>query len=86
MEKSVRGLSTLHVSGEQTAVGSPSPPLEERVGERMPTIRSIRRFVPTLQRAHTAAPHASIAEKDGLLSLSLSSKGGEGKQAVACEH
>jgi potassium-transporting ATPase ATP-binding subunit len=66
---------------EPWASNSPSPPLEERTGERRPT--TISSAV-----AHRDTPvgcgnpvSAIIAEKDGLLSLALSSRGGEGSSA-----
>jgi hypothetical protein len=65
--------------------GSPSPPLEERVGERRPfTIldAAARGNIPAGYR--TSIPGV-LAENDDLLSLPLSSKGGEGNRAAASE-
>jgi phosphoribosylformylglycinamidine synthase len=58
--------------------GSPSPPLEERVGERRPIAApnaAVRGEIPAGGRGNISSGQA---EKDDLLSLSLSSKGGEG--------
>jgi hypothetical protein len=76
---------TLQASGgpEQLAIGSPAPPLEERVGER--------RFLTILDAAVCGDVPAGcrtnrsgvLAENDDLLSLALSSKGGEGNGAGA---
>jgi hypothetical protein len=70
----------------QPASGSPSPPLEKRAGERRPT--------PILQAVASGDISAGCltnlsgarAENDDLLSLSLSSKGGEGNTAAGSEH
>src|ERR1039458_5097064 len=65
------------------ASGSRSPPLEERVGERMPfTLLGIevRGDIPAGCRANTSG---RWAQNDDLLSLPLSSKGGEGNGAGA---
>ena len=63
--------------------GFPSPPLEERAGERRPILDAA---------AHGDLPEGCctnrsgvLVENDGLLSLSLSSKGGEGSGATASE-
>jgi hypothetical protein len=56
--------------------GSPSPPLEERVGERRPIVDA-----PALGHIPAGCrPNRfdALDEKDDLLSLPLSSKGGEG--------
>jgi hypothetical protein len=55
--------------------------LEERVGERRPITFSTLWFLATFQWA--AAPIVRLKGHDGLLSLPLSSKGGEGKDAAA---
>jgi exodeoxyribonuclease V beta subunit len=69
---------------DQPTVGSPSPPLEERAGERRPTLAAgVRSDIPA--GGHTGTTRA-LAENHGLLSLSLSSKGGEGNSAAAREH
>ena len=71
---------------EQRARGSPSPPLEERVGERRPiTIFDavLHGDIPAGCRTNISG---GLAENDGLLSLPLSSKGGEGNGAAAREH
>ena len=69
---------------EQRAVGSPSPPLEERAGERRhPLSAAVHGDLPAGDRANRAG---ALAENKGLLSLALSSKGGEGNGAAASEH
>jgi|CZKM01.1.fsa_nt_gi epoxyqueuosine reductase QueG len=78
---------TLHASdgGEQRASCSPSPPLEERIGERRPiTLRdaAVRGDIPAGCRTNTSG---GLAENDGLLSLPLSSEGGEGNGAAPSE-
>src|ERR1035441_6629475 len=68
---------------EQLVIGSPSPPLEERVGERRSlTIldAAVCGDVPAGCRTHRSGV---LAENDDLLSLPLSSKGGEGNSAAA---
>src|ERR1035437_5503905 len=80
--------STSHASDgrEHRASGSPSPPLEERAGERRPlTILDAAVCGDILAGCR---PHISgvLAANGGLLSLSLSSKGGEGNGAAASEH
>jgi len=71
------------VEGDQRAGGSPSPPMEERVGERRPTT--------TLDAAvHGDTPAGDRTKVSGvlagdLLSLSLSSKGGEGRSTAASD-
>jgi cbb3-type cytochrome oxidase maturation protein len=69
---------------DQLANGSPSPPLEERAGERRPN------FDPAF---HAGIPvgcptnqSAVLPDGDDLLSLPLSSKGGEEKGTTAKEH
>jgi hypothetical protein len=71
---------------EQRASGSPSPPLEERVGERRPfTIADA-----AVRGALTVGRPANISgvqvENNDLLSLPLSSKGGEGSGGPTSEH
>ena len=75
-----------HASGglDQPASASPSPPLEERAGERRPTTTlggAIRGDAPAGGRTKTSGVLA-----DDLLSLPLSSKGGEGTSAGPSEH
>jgi len=62
--------------------GSPSPPLEERAGERRPTPldAAVRGGVPAGSRTNASGVPA---ENNNLLSLPLSSKGGEGNGAAA---
>ena len=72
--------SNLQASGsrERRASGSPSPPLEERVGERRPVTlldAAVRGDLPAGCRTSISG---MVAENDGLLSMALSSKGGEG--------
>jgi hypothetical protein len=57
--------------------------LEERVGERRPITFSTLWFLATFQWA--AAPIVRLKGHDGLLSLPLSSKGGEGNGGAANE-
>jgi putative protease len=67
------------------ASDSPSPPLEERVGERRPYTSldsADRGDIPAGHRSNIAG---GLSEDDGLLSLALSSRGGEGNTAAACE-
>src|ERR1035441_3324137 len=76
------------VSGgrEQWASGSPSPPLEERVGERRPiTIRDAP-ILGDIPAGRCANASGVLAENKKLLSLPVSSKGGEGNGAAASEH
>jgi glycosyltransferase involved in cell wall biosynthesis len=71
---------------EQRVSGSPSPPLEERVGERRPfniLNGAVSGDIPTGCRTNLPAVPA---ENDDLLSLPLSSKGGEGNAAAVSEH
>jgi hypothetical protein len=78
-----RSRYSLPASGEQRARGSPSPPLEERVGERRPItvlVAAARGGISAGWRTNTSG---GLAENDGLLSLALSSKGGEGNDAAA---
>src|ERR1035437_7721171 len=80
--------STSHASDgrEQRASGSPSPPLEERAGERRPVTlldAAVRGDVPAGYRTNISG---ALAENHGLLSLAPSSKGGEGNGAAASEH
>ena len=73
---------TLHASGggRQRASGAPSPPLEEREGERRPIPdAALRGDIPAGCRANR---FGGLAENDDLLSLPLSSKGGEGNDAT----
>ena len=82
------GCCPLHASGgrEQRASGSPSPPLEERVGERRPItllVATVRGDLPAGRRINISGV---LAENDDLLSLPLSSKGGEGNGATVGEH
>jgi phosphoribosylformylglycinamidine synthase len=66
-----------------STAGSPSPPLEERAGERRPVTTldvAVRGDIPA--RCRTNIP-GGLAENDDLLSLPLSSKGGEGNGAPA---
>ena len=66
-----------------SVAGSPSPPLEERAGERRPANTldaAARGDIPAGGRS--GAP-GLLTEKDGLLSLPLSSKGGEGNGVAA---
>jgi hypothetical protein len=68
------------------ASGSRSPPLEERVGERRPFTLlgvEVRGDIPAGCRANTSG---RWAQNDDLLSLPLSSKGGEGNGTGAREH
>lgn len=78
---------TLQASGnEQRASGSPSPPLEERAGERRPITlpdATVRGDLPAGRRTNISGGQA---ENDDLLSLPLSSKGGEGNNAAPSEH
>ena len=63
---------------EQRSSGSPSPPLEERAGERRPVTTldaAVRGDIPA--GCHTNIS-GMLAENDDLLSLPLSSKRGEG--------
>ena len=78
-----RGRCSFHASGgrEQRARGSPSPPLEEGVGERRPITlldAAVCGEIPAGRHTHRSGV---LADKDDLLSLSLSSKGGEGTGA-----
>src|ERR1035437_7163373 len=80
--------STSHASDgrEQRASGSPSPPLEERAGERRPvTILDVAVRGDMPAGCHTYISGV-LAENDGLLSLPLSSKEGERNGAAASEH
>jgi hypothetical protein len=73
----------LQASGKQRVSVSPSPPLEERVGERRHvTILAVaaRGSSPAGRRPNLSCV---LAENDGLLSLTLSSKGGEGNRTAA---
>jgi hypothetical protein len=79
---------TLTASGgdKQRPSGSPSPPLEERAGERRPIIlpdAAVRGDIPASGRPSLSGV---VAENNDLLSLPLSSKEGEGNGAVASEH
>ena len=77
---------TSHASagGEQRTSGSPSPPLEERVGERSSLLdAAVRVILPTGCRTNRSGV---LPENNGLLSLPLSSKGGEGNGAVSSVH
>jgi putative protease len=68
------------------ASGSPSPPLEERVGERRPVTTldaAVRGDIPAGCRTNISG---GLLENNDLLSLPLSSKGGEGNNAAASEH
>ncbi|MCX6925032.1 MAG: potassium-transporting ATPase subunit KdpB, partial [Verrucomicrobia bacterium] len=65
---------------------SPSPPLEERAGERRPftlVAAPIHGDTSTVRRNDIAGV---LVENNDLLSLSLSSKGGEGNGGAASEH
>jgi hypothetical protein len=80
--------STLPASDgrERQAGGSTSPPLEERVGERRPVNlidAAVRGDMPVGYRTNSSG---ALAENHGLLSPTLSSKGGEGSGAAANEH
>src|ERR1019366_10255627 len=78
---------SLHASGgrEQRASSvSPSPPLQERAGERRPILDAAVSG-DVLAGCRTIISGA-LAENDGLISLPLSSKGGEGNGAAASEH
>ena len=71
---------------DQQAIGSPSPPLEERGRERrhITTLNAaVRSELPAGCRTNSSG---TLNENDGLLSLPLSSKGGEGNSAGAFEH
>ena len=75
--------SNLQTSGGrgQRASGSPSPPLEERVGERRHSTdleTAVNGDIPPVFRTNMSGVPA---DNDGLLSLPLSSKGGEGNGA-----
>jgi hypothetical protein len=88
-----------HVSGVRPASGAlpvaggvehwvggypPSPPLEERVGERRHLLDlAARADMPTRCRSNG---FGTLADNDGLLSLPLSSKGAEGNGAVTIEY
>jgi len=64
----------------------PSPPLEERVGERRPSTlldAAARGDIPAGSHSDKSG---GLSEQDDLLSLTLSSKGGEGKGAAANDH
>ena len=76
---------TLHASGggQQRASDSPSPPLEERVGERRPILDVAVRGDITVG-CRTNKPGV-LTENDDLLSLPLSSRGGEGNGAAPSE-
>ena len=64
--------------------GSPSPPLEERAGERRPRLdTAVAGDFPVGCRPSVSAV---LAENNDLLSLPLSSKGGEGNGTAASEH
>jgi U32 family peptidase len=66
----------------QLAALAPSPPLEERAGERRPTnagITAARRDISVARRGDRAG---KLLETDDLLSLALSSRGGEGNSAA----
>ena len=68
---------------EQRASGSPSPPLEERAGERRPITlldAAARGDMPAGCRTNISG---GLPKHDHLLSLSLSSKGGEGNGAAS---
>ena len=70
-------------SGEPRASGSPSPPLVEWVGERRVVITldsAARGKIPAGWRTKISGVRV---ENDDLLSLALSSKGGEGNGAAA---
>ena len=70
----------------QWAAGSPSPPLEERAGERRPSFSSALPARPMWQPAGTSPRTAVSSEMVGLLSPTLSSKGEEGDVTAACEY
>src|ERR1035437_2252128 len=76
---------TLHAScrGEQRASSSPSPPLEERDGERRPILDDVVRG--DIPAGCCTNIFGVLAEDDDILSLTLSSKGGEGNGAAASE-
>src|ERR1039458_69821 len=80
-------LCALHPScgREQRASGSPSPTLEERVGERKPFLleAAARDDIPA---GCSGSISGVLAGKGDLLSLALSSKGGEGNGGAAREH
>jgi putative protease len=68
------------------ASASPSPPLEERVGERRPVNildAAVRGEIPAGCRTDMSRGRP---ENDDLLSLALSSKGGEGISSTPSEH
>jgi len=69
---------------KQQAGGSPSPPLEERVGERRLSLAAAARGDGLVQCRSN--PSGVPGEKDHLLSLPLSSKGGEGNATATSEH
>jgi len=65
--------------------GSPSPPLEQRAGERRPTNSPDATVGGDTPAGGRTNKSGVPAEDDDLLSLPLSSKGGEGNGAVASE-
>jgi len=77
---------TLHASGgrEQRPSAPPSPPLEERVGERRPVTLLDAAACAEVLGGPANASHVP-AESNHLLSLPLSSRGGEGTAVVVAE-
>src|SRR5512137_561379 len=67
---------------EHRASGSPSPPLEERDGERRPFTLFGAEVCADMPADSLTNASGAVAENDDLLSLSLSSKGGEGESDV----
>jgi len=65
------------------AAGSPSPPLEERAGERRPVSNPDTAFRGDVPAGNDTNPSGGRSANNDLLSLPLSSKGGEGNGAAA---
>ena len=84
----VVAICTLHASGgrEPRASGSPSPPLEERAGERRPGTILDAAVGGDIAAGCRTNLSSRLAESDDLLSPPLSSKGEEGSSAAASEH
>ena len=69
---------------EQQASGSPSPPLEERAGERRPRLdAAVRGGISAVCGTNSSA---ALAENNDLLSLPLASKGGVGNGTAANDY
>ena len=72
-------------SGGVQRASAPSPPLEERAGERRPLTILGAAVGGDISAGCRTDMSGGLGENDGLLSLSLSSKGGEGNGAGVTE-